>query len=83
MHDINQLTSWALGYSRHSLDGQCCPDFSCCNDKINLSVEFKVKFLTAFGENDPVTIIIMQAFIFQMLNTQSIVITEYDSQTKH
>lgn len=31
-----QLSKWVLGVSEHNdADGECCPDFSCCNKKID------------------------------------------------
>lgn len=38
-----QIMQWAGGVSIH-VDGQCCPDFSCCQDKYCASPEERVLF---------------------------------------
>ena len=46
----DQLKRWAAGESIHRgsrTEGECCPDFSCCNDKMNTPKEEREAFLRA------------------------------------
>ncbi len=45
-----QLTSWANGEPTHvgdRLDGQCCPDFSCCRPELLQPKEVREAFVAA------------------------------------
>ncbi len=43
-----QLDHWIAGRSIHNTGrGECCPDFSCCNDKMNTPIEVRRKFIDA------------------------------------
>ena len=46
MTSEEQLQFWVDGDSRHG-DEQCCPDFSCCNEKMKTPKEERVAFQQA------------------------------------
>jgi hypothetical protein len=46
-----QLDQWAQGNSIHNtVDDQCCPDFSCCNKKMDTPIEIRKTFQAASEE---------------------------------
>ncbi len=50
-----QLELWVAGESVYNeTTDECCPDFSCCNPKINTPIETKKRFQKAFlkGQDD-------------------------------
>ena len=49
----NQLEQWLLGNSIHDTDrDECCPDFSCCNKKMQSSKETRERFVKAVKSGD-------------------------------
>lgn len=43
-----QLEYWVKGVSVHNeVDDECCPDFSCCNKKMNTPKEVRERFAKA------------------------------------
>ncbi len=49
MTSDEQLQLWVDGESKHNYDrckpeGECCPDFSCCVEKVNTPIEVRKKF---------------------------------------
>ena len=49
MTSEEQLDLWIKGKSVHNFDrckpdGECCPDFSCCDKKVNTPIELRKKF---------------------------------------
>ena len=53
---MQQLEQWVLGNSTHDtvLD-QCCPDFSCCNNRSGWDIAARQRFHRAVVENDNAT----------------------------
>lgn len=51
-----QLEQWVIGNSVHrydgTLDGQCCPDFSCCMPELKASDEARAEFARAVREHE-------------------------------
>ncbi len=51
-----QLDAWVAGTSTHNtVDGECCPDFSCCNTDVRTPVEMRERFARAQAEGDEKT----------------------------
>jgi len=49
----NQLDYWVKGVSVHNeVDDECCPDFSCCNKKMNTPKETRERFAKAASQGD-------------------------------
>jgi hypothetical protein len=52
-----QLALWVAGKSVHNYDsGECCPDFSCCNDKVDTPLDVRKRFQKASDEDDQDTV---------------------------
>ncbi len=48
-----QLQQWVNGISIHNTDrDECCPDFSCCNDKINTPKKVRKEFQKMYNTGD-------------------------------
>jgi hypothetical protein len=48
-----QLNRWVTGDSVHNNEtDECCPDFSCCNDKMDTPIEVRKRFQQAVLEED-------------------------------
>lgn len=50
-----QLDLWVSGksvhnYDRYPPDGECCPDFSCCDKNANTPIELRKRFKAADDE---------------------------------
>jgi hypothetical protein len=46
-----QLLEWVDGNSIHNeIEGECCPDFSCCNPKLLKEKFFREKYLASNSE---------------------------------
>ena len=44
-----QLTAWVNGISVHNhVDGECCPDFSCCHPELKTPEAKRLEQATAF-----------------------------------
>jgi hypothetical protein len=43
--DQEQLERWLGGESVHNLEGECCPDFSCCRPNLRWSYELRKQFI--------------------------------------
>lgn len=69
-----QLDDWVAGTSNHNtVDGECCPDFSCCNDKADTPTDVRERFARAVAEKDEKTkMAMLGGFLGQMLATQGI-----------
>ncbi len=53
MKIIDQLDKWVNGESIHNDErGECCPDFSCCNDKMDTPIDVRKRFRQAHIEGD-------------------------------
>lgn len=53
MTNEEQLLKWVKGKSVHNDNlGVCCPDFSCCNPKVNTPLEVRELFMEAYLNND-------------------------------
>ena len=53
MKFIEQLNLWVEGEPTHNDEtNECCPDFSCCNKKVNTPVEVRVLFRDAYLRNN-------------------------------
>ena len=53
MKIIEQLNEWVKGNSVHNEEsGECCPDFSCCNEKMKTPKVQRELFLKAYKEGD-------------------------------
>lgn len=51
-----QLEYWSKGVSVHNeVDDECCPDFSCCNKKMNTPKEVRERFVKAVNDKDDKT----------------------------
>lgn len=51
-----QLEAWVDGEAKHNeVDGECCPDFSCCNDDVTTPKETRERFGRAIAEGDEET----------------------------
>ena len=52
----DQLEQWVNGNSVHNTDiDECCPDFSCCNKKMNTPKETRERFAKAVKAKDDKT----------------------------
>ena len=48
-----QLHEWVKGNPMHNAaDGECCPDFACCNAKVDTPRETRERFAKAHREGD-------------------------------
>ena len=47
MDNKQQLDEWIKGNSAHTDNGDCCPDFSCCNPKLMANEEERKIFAEA------------------------------------
>jgi hypothetical protein len=57
-----QLELWVKGESVHDTENDiCCPDFSCCNKKINTPIEERLAFkkVYEFGDEKSVNTFLM------------------------
>ena len=55
-----QLADWVEGNAVHNdVDGECCPDFACCSDKVATPREARELFARAVAEEDSKTIMTM------------------------
>jgi len=62
-----QLREWAKGNSIHNdLREECCPDFSCCNKKMNTPLEVRQKFVEA---NESTRMEMLRMFLGQAVAT--------------
>lgn len=53
----DQLIFWFNGHSFHDDErDQCCPDFSCCNSKIDTPISVRKQYLLAFLDGDKKTL---------------------------
>ena len=67
MTSSEQLERWVEGESIHRgspTEGQCCPDFSCCNDKMNTPKETREVFQRA---NEQIRESMLMTFLGQAL----------------
>lgn len=56
-----QLENWVAGKPEHNdIDGECCPDFSCCAPQLLSPIEQRQAFLRASQADDQKT---MSAFL--------------------
>lgn len=47
--EMSQLELWANGESLHNKNENiCCPDFSCCNEKMNTPIDERKRYLEAY-----------------------------------
>ena len=52
-----QILEWVKGNPIHNkVDGECCPDFSCCNKSLLAPLEVRQIFYNAFLKDDHETI---------------------------
>ena len=52
----DQLDEWVKGNPIHNQErDECCPDFSCCNDKKMVSEDIRKRFAKAYYEKDEET----------------------------
>lgn len=50
---LSQLKHWVNGKSIHNfVDGECCPDFSCCRPKMLMHIEDRKRFMKAYINGD-------------------------------
>ncbi len=53
MTPTEQLELWVNGESVHNNErDECCPDFSCCNKKVNTPIEVRKKFQDLHQKGD-------------------------------
>jgi hypothetical protein len=52
-----QLRKWVEGISEHNnVDGECCPDFSCCNKSVEPTpIDMRMRFAEAYRTGDEKT----------------------------
>ena len=67
----DQLTEWVKGNSVHNIKAnECCPDFSCCNNKMSTPKEVRERFAKAIHDGDEKTKMEMLGmFLGQLVNT--------------
>ena len=70
-----QLNEWVKGNSMHNYEkGECCPDFSCCED-INTPLDVRERFAKAHYDGDDETCSMMlMMFLGELLKGQNIYI---------
>jgi len=61
---LKQLDLWCKGQSVHrghrdDPESECCPDFSCCNNKVNTPMDVRERFRQAVIQDDEKTIMEM------------------------
>lgn len=67
---LKQIKDWVNGKSIHNeIDGECCPDFSCCDPTIQTPLEIKKLFLDAYIQNnEKVLNSLLYAFLFGIMS---------------
>lgn len=56
----DQLALWLKGENQHNhIDGECCPDFACCQPHNHWSPELREKFAKAHYAKDEDTVMSM------------------------
>jgi len=60
-----QLDNWVLGNSIHNdVDGECCPDFSCCEPRNLQPVEIRKTFAIAhYQKREDITMPMLMSFL--------------------
>jgi len=65
MKEAEQLIRWVDGESRHDdLGDRCCPDFSCCQPRLQAPRDVREQFMLAWEQNDNGTVMDMLAMFF-------------------
>jgi hypothetical protein len=82
---LGQILSWIKDESIHGKDGACCPDFSCClseEKRIEVSHKLKIRYLKAYAESDPETMMKIASMFYTELSLPEILIFPFDHEER-